>query len=100
MDVTGHPPHIAEFKEIWRGTDKVVFSRTLTSVSTSRPRLEREFDPDAIRQLKATAEGDVLVGGPVLASEAIDAGLVDEPRQVEPCSGYVRGAKEVRDGPS
>jgi len=39
---------------------------------------EREFDPEAIRQLKATAGADLSVGGAALAAEAIEAGLVDE----------------------
>jgi dihydrofolate reductase len=78
MDVTNEPAHIADFKEIWRGTDKIVFSRTLDSVSTTRTRLERDFDPAAIRRLKAGAATDILVGGPELATQAIDAGLVDE----------------------
>lgn len=78
MDLTNQPSYIADFKEIWRGADKIVFSRTLDSVSTARTRLERDFDPDAIRQLKTTAEHDILIGGPVLAAEAMKAGLVDE----------------------
>jgi dihydrofolate reductase len=78
MDLTGQPSYVADFKEIWRGADKVVFSRTLGSVSTARTRLERDFDADATRQLKASAEHDVVVGGPELAAQAIKAGLVDE----------------------
>jgi dihydrofolate reductase len=78
MDLTNQPSYIADFKEIWRRADKVVFSRTLGSVSTSRTRLERDFDADTVRQLKATAEHDILIGGPELAAQAIKAGLVDE----------------------
>ena len=43
-----------------------------------RTRIERVFDPDAVRQMKATAARDISVGGPGLAAEAIEAGLVDE----------------------
>jgi dihydrofolate reductase len=68
----------ADFATIWRSADKIVYSRTLGSVPTSRTRLERAFDPDGVRQLKAAASGDILVGGPELAGHAFRAGLVDE----------------------
>jgi dihydrofolate reductase len=67
-----------DFAELWRAADKVVYSRTLEAPSTPRTRLEREFDPDAVRQLKAAATRDIGVGGPELAGQAIAAGLVDE----------------------
>jgi dihydrofolate reductase len=60
------------------GRDKIVYSRTLETVSTARTRIERDFDPGAVRQLKAEAERDLSVGGPELAGEAFKAGLVDE----------------------
>jgi dihydrofolate reductase len=78
MDLAHQPSYIADFKEIWRGTDKIVFSRTLDSVSTTKTRLERDFDADTVRQLKATSAHDILVGGPELAAQAMKAGLVDE----------------------
>ena len=78
MDVTDEPSPIRDFAEIWRGSEKVVFSRTLSSVATDRTRLEREFDPNGIRRLKAETERDVAVGGPILAAEAFRAELVDE----------------------
>jgi dihydrofolate reductase len=78
MDLTDQPGYIAEFAEIWRETDKIVFSRTLDGVSTSRTRIEREFDPAAIRQLKAAAESDIAIAGPELGGEAMRARLVDE----------------------
>ncbi|HET7415548.1 MAG TPA: dihydrofolate reductase family protein [Arthrobacter sp.] len=67
-----------QFTDIWHGVDKIVFSRTLDSVSTARTTLERDFDAEAIRQLKATAERNLAIAGPTLASQAIKAGLVDE----------------------
>lgn len=67
-----------DFAALWRITDKVVYSRTLDSVSTERTRLEREFDPDAVRALKASSEPDLAIGGPHLAAEAFRARLVDE----------------------
>ena len=67
-----------DFGELWRAADKVVYSTTLDEVSTPRTRLERSFDPDAVRALVAALDGDVLVGGPGLAEHALRAGLVDE----------------------
>jgi dihydrofolate reductase len=67
-----------EFAQLWRGADKIVFSSTLTHAPTSRTRIERAFDADQIRQLKATSERDITVGGPHLAAAMIAANLVDE----------------------
>ena len=74
------PAYVREFAEIWQAADKIVYSRTLETVSTDRTRLERKFDPAAIRELKATSEGDIVVGGPNLAAQAITSSLVDEYR--------------------
>ena len=76
--VHGQPPVIKDYAEIWRAAEKVVYSRTLETVSTARTRLQREFDPEAVRQMKARADRDLSVGGPELAAQAIGAGLVDE----------------------
>ncbi|HMF87393.1 MAG TPA: dihydrofolate reductase family protein [Gemmatimonadaceae bacterium] len=78
LDVADEPHVIQDFAEIWRAADKIVFSRTLESVSSAKTRLERELDPDAIRRLKEQAAHDVAVAGPGLAAEAIRACLVDE----------------------
>ena len=78
LDLGDQPPFIRDFAEIWRAAEKIVFSRTLESVSSARTRMEREFDPDAIRELKEQAPHDIAVAGPGLAGEAIRAGLVDE----------------------
>lgn len=67
-----------EFAEHWRGANKIVFSSTLAEARTSRTRIERAFDPDRIRRLKATSERDITVGGPHLAAAMIAANLVDE----------------------
>lgn len=72
------PPVVRDFAEIWLSADKVVYSRTLETVSTARTRLKREFDPEAVRQMKALAGRNLSVGGPDLAGQAIKAGLVDE----------------------
>ena len=67
-----------DFAGIWQAADKIVYSRTLETVSTARTQIERAFDPHAVRQLKASAGRDISVGGPELAGQAIEAGLVDE----------------------
>ena len=71
-------PVTRDFAEIWQAADKVVYSRRLEAVATARTRLERDFDPDAVRELKAKAAHDLTVGGPGLAAQALAAGLVDE----------------------
>jgi dihydrofolate reductase len=71
-------PCMRDFAELWQAADKVVYSRTLEAVSSARTRIERDFDPAAIRQMKALAQRDITVGGPDLAAQAIRAGLVDE----------------------
>jgi dihydrofolate reductase len=72
------PPPVREFAEIWRAADKVVYSRTLSEVSTAKTRLERDFEPDAVLAEKRATESDLSISGPGLASQAIAAGLVDE----------------------
>ena len=67
-----------DFAELWQAADKIVYSTTLESVSSARTRIERDFDPEAVRQWKATAVRDITVSGPDLAAQAIKAGLVDE----------------------
>ncbi len=72
------PSVIRDFTEIWRAADKVVYSRTLAEARTARTRISRDFDPDAIQELKAQSDRDLSIGGPELAHQAIGAGLVDE----------------------
>jgi len=71
-------PVVRDYAEVWRSADKVVYSTTLANVSSARTRIERQFEPDAVRQIKASADRDVSVGGAHLAAQAIKAGLVDE----------------------
>jgi dihydrofolate reductase len=77
-EVADQPPVAYDFAAIWQAADKIVYSTTLTEVSTPRTRIEREFDPVAIRALKDAAVQDITVGGSELAAQAIGAGLVDE----------------------
>jgi dihydrofolate reductase len=72
------PPESHEYAQVWRAADKVVYSRSLGEVTTARTRLEREFDPEAVRSLKAEAERELGIGGAELAGHALAAGLVDE----------------------
>ncbi len=72
------PAGVRDFAELWRPAEKVVYSRTLQTTTSSRTRLEREFDTGAVRQLKETSVSDLTVGGAQLAGQAIAADLVDE----------------------
>jgi dihydrofolate reductase len=78
LPLDDQPDHIREFAELWRAADKIVYSRTLETASTSRTRIERDFDADAVRRLKDEAERDLMVGGAELAGNAFRAGLVDQ----------------------
>jgi dihydrofolate reductase len=71
-------PIAQDYAEIWQAADKIVYSKTLEAVSTRRTRIEREFDPEAIKQLKASARQHIGIGGPDLAAHAFGSGLVDE----------------------
>jgi dihydrofolate reductase len=71
-------PVMREYAEIWRAADKVVYSRTLEAPASARTRIERDFDPQAVSQMKAVAARDISVGGSELAAQAIKAGVVDE----------------------
>jgi dihydrofolate reductase len=76
--IPGIKPAMLDFARIWQGASKIVYSRSLDAVATAKTRLEREFDAQAVRDLKAQSHHDVTVGGPTLAAQAIQAGLVDE----------------------
>jgi dihydrofolate reductase len=71
-------PLMRDFAQIWQAADKIVYSRTLEAVSTARTRIERDFEPDAVRQMKASTQRDMIVGGADLAAHAFRARLVDE----------------------
>ena len=71
-------PATRAFAELWRAADKIVYSRTLAAVATTRTRLEREFDPAAVERLKDSSARDLSVGGAGLGGQALAAGLVDE----------------------
>jgi dihydrofolate reductase len=74
-----HQPAVTrDFAEIWRAAEKIVYSRTLQTVSSARTRIERDLDPDALRRLKETSKADITIGGAELGGQAIAMGLVDE----------------------
>src|SRR5919112_2031569 len=71
-------PRSRDFAEIWQAADKIVYSRSLETASTSRTRIERDFDPEAVGHIKASAGPDISVSDPNLAAHAFRAGLVEE----------------------
>ena len=78
IELEGEPDWITDYARIWRAADKVVYSSSLANVSSERTSLERTFDPDAVRRLKAEDGPDMLIGGPTLAARAFEANLIDE----------------------
>ena len=76
--LTDEPAVVREYAQIWRASDKIVYSSTLTEVSTARTRIELSFDPQAIRYLKEASSADLSIGGATLGAEAFRHGLVDE----------------------
>ncbi len=90
--VADQPGFVLEFARQWQAAEKIVYSRTLAEPRSARTRIERSFDPDGVRQLKANAGRDMAVAGPELAAQAIEAGLVDE-FQMRVCPVVVGGGK-------
>jgi dihydrofolate reductase len=78
ISLAGQPPFVRDFAEIWRKADKIVYSTTLETISSARTQIEREFDREEVRQLKASRGRDLSVGGAELGAHALEAGLVDE----------------------
>jgi dihydrofolate reductase len=78
LSTDGEPAVMRDYADIWRAAEKVVYSRTLDEPRTSRTRIERDFEPDAVRALKEATGADLSIGGPELAAQALGAGLVDE----------------------
>jgi dihydrofolate reductase len=71
---------VRDYASVWRETDKIVYSTTLADPHAPRTRVERAFDPVAVRALADASEHDVGIGGPTLAAQALAAGIVDELR--------------------
>jgi dihydrofolate reductase len=76
--VAGQPRFMHDYAEIWQAADKIVYSTRLEEASTAKTRIERSFDPEAVRELKTNAAREISIGGPELAAQAFRAGLVDE----------------------
>ena len=77
-NLAAESPLRRDFAEVWQAADKIVYSKTLETISTRKTQIERNFNPEAIRQLKEAAEHDLLIGGPELAAHAFRSGLIDE----------------------
>jgi dihydrofolate reductase len=90
--IPGQPQFVLDWTRQWQAADKIVYSRTLGEPRSARTRIEREFDPDAVRRLKAGAQHDITVDGPELAAQALRAGLVDEIQMIV-CPVVVGGGK-------
>jgi dihydrofolate reductase len=67
-------PAMAEFAEIWRPLEKIVFSRTLTSVEGS----SRLATGTLEEEIAALGDRRIAVGGAGLAAECMRLGLIDE----------------------
>ena len=78
LTIPDQPHFIRDWARQWQAAEKIVYSRTLSEPRSARTRIEREFDPDAVRRLKADSQHDITVDGPELAAQAIRSGLVDE----------------------
>ncbi len=72
------------YADMWQAPDKIVYSRTLQSAPTRKTRIERDFRPEAVKQLKDSASADLIISGPNIAAQAFRASLVDE------CQLYLR----------
>lgn len=91
-EAPNQPPVILDWARQWQAAEKIVYSKSLAEPRSARTRIEREFDPEAIRQLKANAQQDITVDGPELAARALRAGLVDEIHPIL-CPVIVGGGK-------
>jgi len=90
--IPDQPQFVLDWARQWQAAEKIVYSRTLAEPRSARTRVAREFDPDAVRRLKADAEHDISIDGPELAAQAIRAGLVDEFQMIV-CPVVVGGGK-------
>jgi len=91
-NIADQPQFVLDFARQWQAAEKIVYSRTLAAPRSGHTRIERTFDPDAVRNLKANAVHDIAVAGPELAAQAIEAGLVDE-FQMRVCPVVIGGGK-------
>ena len=92
--IADESPEELDYARVWLDADKVVYSRTLSAPSTRRTRIEHEFDPAAVRELKESSDRDITVGGAELAGQAMAAGLVDECHLIL-CPVIVGGGKHA-----
>lgn len=81
MNVENEPDCMRDYAQIWKAADKIVYSKTLKKVSSSKTFIKTNFEPQDIKRLKQSSTSDLAIGGPQIAAEAIKAGLVDEYHQ-------------------
>jgi dihydrofolate reductase len=74
----GYPPEHRDFARVWQKAEQIIFSRTLARAPTRIARVERQFNPEAIRKLKHESTHDIFIGGAELAALALESDLVDE----------------------
>ncbi|CAM3194261.1 dihydrofolate reductase family protein [Stackebrandtia soli] len=79
-DLEDDSPQMRDYAQLWRAAEKIVYSTTLPEVTTSKTRLERSFDVEAVRRLVSKLPHPASISGPGLARHALLAGLVDELR--------------------
>jgi len=94
LTIPDQPPFVRDWARQWQAAEKIVYSRTLAEPRSARTRIEREFDPDAIRRIKADLQHDITVNGPELAAQALRSGLVDELQMIV-CPVVVGGGKRL-----
>jgi len=78
QSLVDHQSPEQDFTETWQAVDKVVYSKSLSTVSSAKTRIERNFDSKVIQEMKSMKVCDITVSGPNLAAQAFPAGLVDE----------------------
>ncbi len=76
--IPAQPQFVLDWARQWQSAQKIVYTTTLAEPHSARTKIERAFDPDAVRQLKATSAHDIGIAGPEIAVHALRAGLVDE----------------------
>jgi dihydrofolate reductase len=98
LTIPDQPQFIRDWARQWQAAEKIVYSRTLAEPRSARTQIEREFDPDAVRRLKADTQHDITVDGPELAAQAIRSGLVDEFQMIISPVVVGRGKRFFPDG--
>ena len=78
LELESLPLYIQDYARTWRRTEKIVYSRTLKQVQSTKTTLRSNFDPQELSTLIDSTKGDLGIGGPELAGQAMAHALVDE----------------------